>query len=656
MYLGLLLKEDQGIVLVMKQETNGLICIDKEGFRYSNGWENLVGDIDETLFKLENRLKFHFTETIIYLYSHLIDPKTKEIKKEYLHKIKEMLKSLELKPLGYIETYEAVAQFLEDKEKLSLTSILVELDKSHISVFVYKGGRLAFNKNVARTDNLVEDFSASLEELKGTMLPARIILYNSSDLDDEAMTILTYRWSEDLFIQLPRVEVIKEQETISGLVSVFQEQLYDQRENRVKEEIVEEEGPKEVMGFKIGSDVEPERIEQQSSRIIPFLKSIMKKLSFRSLPTLQGNSKIMLLVGVILIAFGLLVNEYFFHTAQLTIYLPSYRSEKSLVLHSEIGIAVSTISARLTDSKSTTGKKEIGEKAKGEVTVHNFSASVRSFKAGTVIEYSANAFVLNQDVSVASASNVLLNGSLVKQPGKTKAGVTATQIGAQANFDKGKQFSIEGLPSDVYLAINDSPFSGGSKREVRTVSKKDTEDLRSSILEKAKYQNEQNGTFKELKGKGLLEQLSEQKISDMQLSKEVGEESDTVAATAGVNTMVYSYDKDELSRYLLRIMADTIPKGFTLSKERLTYQFEKMEKKNQVITLGLKAVAVGAKEIREEDIKKRIVFQQEGSLKKMFSELYEIKAYRILIKQPLPFFRQTVPPFKKNISITFSVL
>lgn len=644
MYLGLLLKEDQGIVLVMKQEVNGLICIDKEGFRYSNGWENLVGDIDETLFKLENRLKFHFTETIIYLYSHLIDPRTKEIKKEYLHKIKEMLKSLELKPLGYIETYEAVTQFLEDKEKLPLTSILVELDKSHISVFVYKGGRLAFNKNVARTDNLVEDFSASLEELKGTMLPARIILYNSSDLDDEATTILTYRWSEDLFIQLPRVEVIKEQETISGLVSVFQEQLYDQRENRVKEEIVEEEGQKEVLGFKIGADVEPKNIE---------IGSFLKKLSF---PKIQSTSRMSLLVGIILIAIGVLLNEYFFHTAQLTIYLPSYRSEKSFVLHSEIGIAVSTISARLTDSKSTTGKKEIGERAKGEVTVHNFSASVRSFKAGTVIEYSANAFVLNQDISVASASNVLLNGSLVKQPGKAKAGVTATQIGAQANLDKGKQFSIEGLPSDVYLAINDSPFSGGSKREVRTVSKKDIEDLRSSILEKAKYQNEQNGTFKELKGKGLLEQLSEQKISDMQSSKEVGEESDTVAATAGVNTMVYSYDKDELSRYLLRVMADTIPKGFTLSKERLTYRFEKMEKKNQVITLGLKAVAVGAKEIQEEDIKKKIVLQQEGSLKKMFSELYEIKAYRVLINQPLPFFRHTLPSFKKNIAITFSVL
>ena len=52
-YLGIFLKEDQGIVMIFLKENGRLELIDREKFTYTNGWENLTDDVDEALYKLE---------------------------------------------------------------------------------------------------------------------------------------------------------------------------------------------------------------------------------------------------------------------------------------------------------------------------------------------------------------------------------------------------------------------------------------------------------------------------------------------------------------------------------------------------------------------------------------------------------------------------
>ncbi len=111
-FFGLFLKEKEGIGLLMKMENSNVILLDEEKFAYSNSLENLTEDIDELILKLEQRSKIHIHETIVFLYSHFIDEKTREMKKPYLEKIKELVKNLNLKALGYIECYEAVIHYL----------------------------------------------------------------------------------------------------------------------------------------------------------------------------------------------------------------------------------------------------------------------------------------------------------------------------------------------------------------------------------------------------------------------------------------------------------------------------------------------------------------------------------------------------------------
>ena len=292
-YLALFIKEEEGVVIVLNHKNGRMIIREIERFHYSNGWEHIIQDIDEVLFRLEQKLNITLDQTIFFVYSHFIDERIHDIKKPYLQKIKEIVKNLELHALGYIECSEAILQYLEKKEEMPLTAILVELDRTNVGIFVYKGGKIGYRKILSRTDDLVDDLLKGFENLKGKfLLPARLILYNSKDLDDESTKIVTFRWSEDYFIQLPRVKILKEEETVESLVNTFGEQIT--REGEKVAVFVPEK--KEVFGFVIGEDIEAkeeviaeELVEHPTTDKSPFHLGInFKELSMRfSLPNFQ---------------------------------------------------------------------------------------------------------------------------------------------------------------------------------------------------------------------------------------------------------------------------------------------------------------------------------------------------------------------------------
>ena len=90
-FFGILLKENEGIGLVIKIKNSNFILVDQEKFTFTNGWENIAEDLDGVILRLEQRTKLKLNETIFFVYSHFVDEKTKEIKKPYLQKIKELV-------------------------------------------------------------------------------------------------------------------------------------------------------------------------------------------------------------------------------------------------------------------------------------------------------------------------------------------------------------------------------------------------------------------------------------------------------------------------------------------------------------------------------------------------------------------------------------
>src|SRR3989338_5718741 len=91
-FFGLFLKEQEGVGILMEKRNSKLALIEEEKFTYTNGWNNLAEDVDQVILKLEQKENVTIQDAIFFLYSHLVDDKSKEVKKEYFGKIKELEK------------------------------------------------------------------------------------------------------------------------------------------------------------------------------------------------------------------------------------------------------------------------------------------------------------------------------------------------------------------------------------------------------------------------------------------------------------------------------------------------------------------------------------------------------------------------------------
>lgn len=656
-YFGLFLKEEEGVALLLTIDQGKVVIKNKERFSYTNGWENIIEDVDEVLYKLEKNKSGQISKTIFFIYSHFIDDQTKDIKKPYLTKIKEMVKNLELEAMGYIECFEAVTYYLEKKEEAPLTGVLLELDKKQLSIFVYKGGKLTYKKSLARTDNILDDFNASIGEIKGkAMLPSKIILYDSDNIDETAAKIVGHRWSEDHFVQIPKIEILKDDEVIQGLVGVFSGQVKGKETNIIEQKTMSEDS----FGFVVGQDVsqtkevvkdEKALNDNKGLKILPTLPKF-PKVSFPKIPKinfgfLKGRTAIVL--GLIIIILALFLNEYFFHKAKLTIFLPYQPINKSI--QEEVVYSTSSSSAVFSDSIATTGKKDIGDKAKGSVNVHNFDDKEKIFSKGTVLQVSNLKFILDGDVKVASSS-LAADGS-AKLPGKTGGTITAVDIGPESNLSKGQRFSIDDLSTSEYFAINDSALTGGSRKVIRTVSKADQDKLEQKVLNKAKKQ-EDNPKFS--KNETVISDLSLTEITKSDYSKEVGEEADKVTLTATTETTFFAYNKDNLIKKILDDLNNDVKQGFSLNKENLNYKLVKVEKKEENILMKIEIKSKAVRKFDTNTAFNKIIGKNKNDMEKTLRSEFSIQGYDLVNNEPIFLLKNILPFFKKNIELKISSL
>jgi hypothetical protein len=651
-YLGLFLKEEEGIALVMINEQGRLVIKEKENFKYTNGWENLVEDVDEALYKLEKNHSLELNKTIFFVYSHLVDERTNDIKKPFLGKIKDLVKKLELEVYGYIECFEAVSFYLEKKEEVSLTAVLMELDKNQLSLFVYKGGKINYRRSVARTDNIIDDFLVAIEGIKGrAMLPSRIILYDSDNIDDAAVKIVSHRWNTDYFTQIPKIDTLQEEMVLEGLVDVFAGQI-----KTTEPEIKENQSlSNKEFGFVIGQDVgdiEEESHEVPDSRPVFKQPFQMPKLPQLSLPKIDWSflkilkGRFGVILGLVIIITSIILNEYFFHRAQLTIYLPSQTIKKTFSESIEFKTASS--GGELSDSTSTTGKRQIGEKAKGGVNLHNFDNNEKVFAKGTTLSANSLDFILENDVKVAS-STVAADGS-AKLPGKSAGSVVAVNIGPESNLGKGQRFKIGDLAINDYFAINDSAFSGGSKREIRAVSENDQNKLEKNILSKASKQAKPPALDK---NETIADLLTETDMKEKKFSHDIGEEADDLKLTAGFQTVYYIYNKENLDKKIREELNSDLKKGFLLNN--LNYKIVEAEiTKNDLLKFELDINTKAIKQYNQEEIAKKILGKTRGQVETILKSGSEIRAFDISISEPIPIFKNFLPIFKKNITLKIS--
>lgn len=298
---------------------------------------------------------------------------------------------------------------------------------------------------------------------------------------------------------------------------------------------------------------------------------------------------------------------------------------------------------------TATGKKEIGEKAKGTVTLFNSSESKRTLPAGTTLTSSNNReYVTDKEVVVASASGDIFSGI---KSGTAQVNVTAKQIGNEYNLPSNTKFTT--TVSNTLAARNDSAFSGGSKKEVAVFSKKDADKLSTDLPESLEEKARQAIREKLGKDEEALNDFTDITLTKKNFDKDVNDEAKQVTLKATVLFTTLSYNSNDLTELAQTLLKDEFSENLSLSDKDTDILVENVNIKNDEeaeATLKIKGGLLP--KINNEEIINEISGKSFSQASAYLNQLSQVKNSEIKLIPNIPLLPKYLPRVKDNISIT----
>lgn len=311
-----------------------------------------------------------------------------------------------------------------------------------------------------------------------------------------------------------------------------------------------------------------------------------KKISFSlpkiKFPKLKINYSFLWIILAILPF--LIIGPLFLISAKITLFTTPYQFEKSnpITLKADaslsdidksiIPVVKETVQVKAAATIETTGQKTVGDKAKGEITIYNKLDKTLSLPKGSVLtDSSGKKFELTAAVSVNASSSDLEQG--VINLGKTKTVVLAADIGSEYNLATDAKLVFKDFPETSVIAKADSNFSGGTKQQIRAVSKEDKANIQVKIDEEISKNIDEQINQKVGNISGVIKGTIQSQKDNLELSREIGEAADELKATvnATVSVFILSDDtKDKVIKHFLSSESDFNnidyqPNNFTLS-------------------------------------------------------------------------------------------
>ncbi|GEM_PF-5252100 len=178
--------------------------------------------------------------------------------------------------------------------------------------------------------------------------------------------------------------------------------------------------------------------------------------------------------------------------ATVTLHVPTEALKKSITLLVDTGAVAQDsttlpgiaheVSAETSGTAKATGKKQVGEKAKGVITISNsWSSEAQSLpKNSGLVSDKGLVFRTQADATIPGATSQIKNGQVIVTPGTVDVAVVADQPGEQYNIGS-SNFSIQGYSGEKASKItghSDKAMAGGTTKELTVVAEKDITDAK----------------------------------------------------------------------------------------------------------------------------------------------------------------------------------
>lgn len=625
-----------------------------------------------------------------------------EISADFLEKIKKLCTDLSLTPVGFVVLPEAIAHLYKSDEGAPLSAIILGLGKEELEISVFKLGTLVGTSNVARSVSLIEDVVEGLTRFEGaTPLPSRFIVYDgkSGELEEAKELLMQASWDDEdkvKFLHTPNAEILNSDRKVLatslaganeiGNVTKISSDSTEEVQNITEPTITTSPAD---LGFVINEDVSIKNPSVDASPKIPVQQTVpiqhnqpgpgnliggikvneyvektknvfhgfSAKFFSNQAPHLGRKSPLILLsiIATLFIILGGLF-WWFVPKANVTIYASPKKFDQEVDISfsttGESDLANGIVSAQIVKStvsgektKATTGKKVIGDKAKGSIQIQNGTAFPINLTAGIFLVSSGNLkFALDNGASVSAALSPT-------SPGTAAINVTAESIGDAYNLAKDEVFRVGNYPKAEVDGTSSSNFTGGSSQEISAVDKSDQSTLTSQLTEELSAQAKTDLVSGVTDGQMFVDDLASVTTSSEKFDHKIGDEADNLKLSLSLEANGVMADRAKLLEYSNGILKEKIPAGFVLRDSQISFKFTFVDEVEGKVNYKVTISANFLPQISIDTLIKQIAGKTPDVAERYLSAIPGFTRASATLKPSLPGFLGTLPRVRKNISV-----
>ena len=701
-FISLIFKPKNIVAILLGRSDSKLAIISTKSVSLdleSASTEDMISACDEAISSIELSLdEGQKLENTIFSVPYSWADESGEIKKERLSQLKKLSVELALKPMGFIINIEALIKYFQDKEGVPLTAIFVEETKDKVYLYLVKGGNIIEVQSGEVTEEVEKAVEYTLKKVeKFETLPSKMILLYHDDIEARQQNFLSFAWNKDLpFLHLPQISLMEKGFENEAVVDAIASQMDAKISDKVEvagAEIIDGEASNiaegETFGFMkekdtafIQEELEDEKIEEEikvngvyereeendknenGSGILPAIIAMILGFPGKILGLTKGGERFptklktifILIAAVVIFIVFMTIYFFVFLRAEVVVFLQGEvvkdevvvnLSEEDDTSYNDKILRIDAIEQEVTGkvSQNTTGIEEVGESAKGEVTILSSLGQNSTIDAGTVITSSNGLnFTLDSDVSIASSSGV----SDIKS---VKAKVTAEEIGKEYNLPSGAKFSVEGYNSTSVEAKNDVAFAGGTKEEKKIVSKADTQALEKKLLEELFENAVTAARAKVGEDEEIISVLLDSSIEDESYSARAGDEASLLELEATVKYTLGVYKKDEAKKFINDARGGKAPEGFIISDEDSQISLNEVDQSGKRITGKLVYEVLYRPDIDLTNLAKEVSGKSSTSAAEYIKGLEGVSDATIIFKNKLPLLPPILPVSEDHIEV-----
>lgn len=635
--------------------------------------EQLTEQVDKLLDETLGTQDFDVQKVLFGVPSSWLDDGS--LKEERLKILRRLVKELELTPMAYVENSLALVHFLEKQEGIPPTAILVSFEKNHLTVTVVRAGKLDGVKVISREENSGADIEKALLTFVGVeTLPSKILIYGSSseELEKLKTQLVSFSWMSKLsFLHFPKIEVLTERLEIksvclAGASEIDSDVSYKEQaiEEKVKKSILTEEEnmEKEVekeedLGFVVG-DIAKIKEDQEKELAIPTETNLAEVEDEEKPKSKRGLRNITLLAGLVGILLIILGAYLFLPKAEVKIFVEPKVVEKDTQVVADPNqknvdenakiIPGQTVDTEVsgTAKEIATGKKQIGNAAKGTVKIINNTTSGQSFSKGAILTSPTGLkFTLDNSASVSATPSDADSKSIVT------ISVTASEVGADGNIPTQTNLTIGNFSKSQFIAKAEGNFSGGTSQTVTVVSSDDQQKLLASLSSNLRKQAQQKLQEK-LAQKKILEEALNEEITKKSFSKNVNDQASDFSLSLSAKYKGTAFEDKDLKLIVSKLVTTDVPEGFQLNLEDTETQADvsKIEKGGKLIFLARFKAKLLPK-VDTEKVKNQIKGKSLIEASNLIKGMENVLGSEIKTTPALPPILQRIPIFTRNIKI-----